>query len=248
MAKIEKTSLNSVNHTRTTGFKRKNNSYAVILIDMQTAFVPKLAKPERESEISNQIEVLSFCRNHNIPVFLIELQNSGKTIKRLSHVINGLRKKKLIIKRANNAFYKTQLHSELKKAGIKNILLMGLNASICVRETAKHALMLGYNIITSRDIIADAKDLKERFPDESTDWYKTFGMLKDSHRDLLKIIQSGSKHLYPSSIHAGLGCRVDVYKNHFVLVDYEKGRTLFHASTDNENYEIIKKTAIQTCK
>jgi nicotinamidase-related amidase len=130
---------------------------AVLLIDMQDCFVSYLRKGEKERIVPNQIEVIRKCQKNNIPIVVFELvpEKYGHTINELISVLkeNGERIK-IIQKEHNCCFYETSLDMYLQSIGIKKLLLMGINADCCVKETAESAKNLGYQIVTSNSLIS----------------------------------------------------------------------------------------------
>ena len=61
-----------------------------------------------------------------------------------------------------NSFYKTRLHQKLQSDGIGVLLILGQNRDICVKETIKGALSLGYKVITSEQLMFSLKGENER--------------------------------------------------------------------------------------
>ncbi len=127
----------------------------VLLIDMQDRFVQGLAREGAAKIISHQVKVLDYCREHDVPVFVLEFYGCGETIHPLSDHVSRLRRKECIIKRYNDGFYDTLLSARLQAEEIKTLLLMGINASYCVKRTAAGAINNGFSIMTSGQLIAD---------------------------------------------------------------------------------------------
>lgn len=172
--------------------KQIKNSVAILLIDMQDYFLKGIDPAEKEKEIPYQIEVLDYCKKNEIPVFILEYKDYGSTTSILREKLNELTDKTYIIKLNENGFIDTDLADRLNQKGVKNLLLMGINASACVLNTAKGALESGYTIMVSKDLIADRPPSNQwQFYwdfNESIDWYKKNGIYQDNYKDLLKII------------------------------------------------------------
>lgn len=164
---------------------------AVFLIDMQDSFLKSINTSEKEREVPYQIEVLDYCKRNEIPVFVLEYEGHGSTTNILKKRLDELDNKVYITKFHEDGFKDTDLSDQLNQRGIKNILLMGVNASACVLNTAKGAISKGYKIMTSKDLIADKVETSWQFwwdYNESIDWYKENGIYSDDYKDLLAII------------------------------------------------------------
>lgn len=166
--------------------KIKADSLAVLVIDMQDFWLGDIDEKELETELPYQADVLEYCKNNSIPVFVIEYKNCGPTTEYLKKKVDELPKKDYVTKTGQSAFESTDLEEKIKTAGADTLILMGVYASACVKGTAKGALASGFQIATSKDLIAD-----EKYQDISDDieWYKRKGIYEDSYKDLLSLIE-----------------------------------------------------------
>lgn len=171
--------------------QRKTNfdNIVVLLIDMQMKFIQN--DIEKVEIIPNQISVLKFCVAKQIPVVVFEYLENGITIKEINDV---LKKKKdaqvyYLQKKYDDAFYNPTLSKILKSFATKTILIMGINAGFCVYETTKTAIKKGYQVTTSRDLIAGYKSPKEKSPCPGVSWYKKNTIFFDSHEKIIKEIK-----------------------------------------------------------
>lgn len=173
---------------------------AVLLIDMQDSFLDEVSKEEENREIPCQLSVLDYCKDNNIPVFVLEYWRYGETTRVLREKVDSLPVKTYITKQYDDGFFKTDLETRLKEQGIESLLLMGVNASGCVRRTAESAVELGFKILASKDLMADPewhvtdefiinKEGKHGKSDESAPWYREHGIYRDDYRELLEIIK-----------------------------------------------------------
>ncbi len=176
---------------RVTEEKRIGN-LAVLVIDMQEWFLQGIEYEEQHKEIPYQVEVLEYCKNNNIPVFVIEYKDCGPTVKIIKDKVDSLEKKTYITKPYDDGFIKTDLAEQLRKNKIDTVLLMGINASACVLNTAAGAVIAGFKVMTSKDLISDPKSYDSN---ESIGWYETNSIYRDDYKDLLDLI---SKEKYPS--------------------------------------------------
>lgn len=166
--------------------KIKADNLAVLVIDMQDFWLGEIDNKELETELPYQAEILDYCKANNVPVFVIEYENCGPTTDYLKKKIDQLPKKYYITKNWTNAFERTELEKKLKETKAETVVLMGVYASACVKETAKGALEAGLKIATSKDLIADSKCDNHK---ENTEWYKEKGVYKDSYKELLDMIE-----------------------------------------------------------
>ncbi|MEA2097834.1 MAG: isochorismatase family protein [Patescibacteria group bacterium] len=143
----------------------------VILIDMQQIFLDGLKKKNRERIIANQIFIIRWCAQENIPVVVLEYRGSGETIDVLAKELKKIEDLRIILKSYDNGFYYTELKDVLEERNAKNLFLMGINASACVKRTAIGAREEGFSIITSNDVIGGNND------DNSISWYVENGIV-----------------------------------------------------------------------
>jgi len=162
---------------------------AVILIDMQDKLLENINREEVYTEIQNQIEVITYAQEHNIPIFLLEFEGLGKTNGKLKDALSKS-PYETIVKLENNGFINTTLDIMLQQKAIKELILMGAYASACVLSTANGAIENGYKIATSKEVILDAEKLSEY--NESIGWYYSYGRLFLSTNGLIEYMKSGS--------------------------------------------------------
>ena len=147
---------------------------AVLLIDMQTSFVEDLDPKKVPGLIKRQLAVLRKCCELDIPCVTLELRFGGdETIQELASAFGKVPRQALFIKDRDDGFYDTALHQKLQEWQVSKLVLMGINANFCVRATAKSAIRLGYQIITSPGLIAGASYHSE--PDLR--WYEQNGKI-----------------------------------------------------------------------
>ena len=159
---------------------------AVMLIDMQSVFTERIEKEELKIMIDNQLIILDLCAKHDIPLIVLEYNGHKETLVILQEKIKKIVTKQIIIKSENDGFNNTSLSLQLKEWQIKTILLMGVNASACVWATARSAIERGYNIITSKQLIADSPD----WCGEKKGWYVENGIFCPDTQDLLAKIKA----------------------------------------------------------
>ncbi len=150
----------------------------VLLIDMQNRFFERLGEDVREKLVAQQIKVIHVCAERDIPLILIEYQGYGWTIDALAHEVAMVPRHVVVMKGCDDAFVGTSLHKTLRDFSANKLVLMGTNASLCVRDTAKSAVSKGYEIVTADDVIADEAGCGGR--EKSRQWYEANGLFLSS--------------------------------------------------------------------
>jgi len=162
-------------------------SLAVLLIDMQDGFLDSL---EKKLLVPNQIQVLKFCKEKEIPVMVFEYKRFGRTTSSLVMELKNIPRKNVywFEKTDNDAFSVSDFYFLLKRKKITKLLLMGINAAFCVFDTAKTAIRVGFTIMTSEDLIAGYKDEDGRFRAVCQDfsWFEANGIAKHDHKNIIK--------------------------------------------------------------
>ncbi|MBP6855064.1 MAG: cysteine hydrolase [Candidatus Pacebacteria bacterium] len=164
----------------------------VLLIDMQEDFVAN--KYRKRKIIPNQVRILEFCNANLIPVVIFEFVGYGKTVEDITAVAENKSGNNVhfLEKKYDDAFYNPKLNSILESSRTKTILMMGVNAGFCVYETAKSAIENGYQVVTSRDLIAGYRTKWEKSPCPGVSWYQENTLFFDDHKRILKKIKNKS--------------------------------------------------------
>jgi len=164
----------------------KKGKTGIFLIDMQDKFLGRIDTREQEREIPNQIKVLEYAQENNLPIYVLEYEGKGETTARLKRQLsNG--EYETITKPDDNGFLGTDLDALLTDDEIENIVLMGINASFCVKRTATGAKDAGYRIITSPEVISDP--IRDDCREESLEWYYSEGYVSESVSDLIDCLE-----------------------------------------------------------
>ncbi|MCR4325330.1 MAG: cysteine hydrolase [Patescibacteria group bacterium] len=149
----------------------------MVLIDMQEYFTCKLLPKVRKRMVYAQRSVLITCADVNIPVVILEYAGCGSTIPALSTVLGRVARKVIVAKVYDNGFRETRLQNVLQDLGVTSILIMGINAHMCVLRTAKSAVQKGYKVHTSELLIAQSR--QEVIDHDCRQWYLENGCLAD---------------------------------------------------------------------
>lgn len=165
------------------------SSLAVLLIDMQPCFVDVLRTGAAQRIIPAQIEVIKLCAQFDIPLIILEYLYHGKTIPKLQKWIKKVPRTIIVEKWNDDGFQETNLLEELQKLKIESLLLMGINADHCVRDTSISAINNKFQIITSQQLIAGQS---HHSSNDSLDYYKKYGIVK---KDIIFFIHNLSQVL-----------------------------------------------------
>ena len=155
----------------------------VLLIDMQESFLKNINPQERGVIIAAQMNVLGHCASHDIPLIALEYRLNGSTILTLKQQIRRIPRHKYIIKNDDDGFYGSsceELLKTLEEYQSNTLYLMGINASVCVKETGIGAVRNGFKIVTSNDVIAD----KETWGRIDPGWFKRNGVYVRDYNEL----------------------------------------------------------------
>jgi nicotinamidase-related amidase len=159
----------------------------ILLIDMQEHWINSSLPKEIENLIDAQKRLFNFVLERQIPIFVLEYIDSGKTIKELTQALSK-NKTYFIPKYEDNGFiidglfsapdslkeeYQNQeLKKILEKEEIKKLILTGITKDACVLETAKGAKKRNYPIFTAEELMNMNKFKVEWFYNNSNH-YKT---------------------------------------------------------------------------
>jgi len=138
---------NSVNdrQDRANRLIRKDDAVLVV-IEMQERLVAAVS--DREGVVSNNVRLVKFSKIIGLPVILAEQFKLGATI---PEIRNELEDVEPIVRSEFNCFGSEAFRQRLEELGRRTLIITGLEAHICVLQTALHAL-LDYAV----HVVADA--------------------------------------------------------------------------------------------
>ncbi|MDP7506567.1 MAG: isochorismatase family protein [Candidatus Woesearchaeota archaeon] len=161
-----------------------------LIIDMQPDFLSKIRRSERDVLITSHLEMIKFLAVHNVPIVVLEYNRHGVTQAEISQEVYKLAKYEYITKDHNNGFEEGKLDDRLKAWGIQDLIIIGINATACVKETAKSAVKKGYSIHTARQLIANPSNSQKEFRKDVLSWYEDNGVYLPDFRKLCKALES----------------------------------------------------------
>jgi nicotinamidase-related amidase len=107
----------------------------VVVIDVQERLIPAIA--QNETIVQNTIRIVQFARLLDIPIVITEQEKLGPTVAEVSAETIGVNP---IGKVFFNCFYEDKFDHYMKQFKNKTLILVGVEAHICVTQTALHAL------------------------------------------------------------------------------------------------------------
>lgn len=131
----------------TSGLANRADSLLVV-IDVQERLMPAMA--HRDTVLDNAKRLIAFSGIINLPIIVTEQEKLGPTILDLSRHAHPVR---LIPKVAFNCFLSGQFDEAVRESGRKTLILLGVEAHICVAQTALHAVSQ-FNVHVVRDAIS----------------------------------------------------------------------------------------------
>ncbi|MBS3117755.1 isochorismatase family protein [Candidatus Woesearchaeota archaeon] len=126
------------------------------------------------------------------PLIALEYQGKGRTTKRLREIIQEVKRHIFIEKDSDDGFTSGTLENLLRKWDVKFLLITGINAAFCVKETAEGAVLRGINIITARQLISDRRYQSIRYAEE---WFEENGTYFQDYETLLQTMRSKKEGL-----------------------------------------------------
>ena len=121
----------------------------LIIIDMQERLVPVISG--KEQVIDNVIRLARFAEIIEIPVICTEQQKLGPT---LTEIRSALPVFEPIPKFEFNCFGASDFTQKIKALGRNTLIISGIEAHICVAQTALHAVSNQYDVHVVSDAIS----------------------------------------------------------------------------------------------
>lgn len=151
-----------------------NSGFATVLIDMQEGFYARGGTTDSEKLkklVGNQIRLLKWSVQNNVPVLIFEYVGFGKTDPKLMQIIKN-HTYKVIQKNTDGGFYsisKAETLATLKDWDVDALIVAGINGPYCVKSTIEGALENGYDVMTTAWVIGNINHNPPTFPNGA--WY-----------------------------------------------------------------------------
>ena len=107
----------------------------LVIIDMQERLLPVIAG--KEKVVDNALKLVKFSRIVGLPILLTEQQNLGETTSELREELEDIEP---IVKWEFDCFESHVFTDRLEQVKRNTIIIAGIEAHICVAQTALHAL------------------------------------------------------------------------------------------------------------
>ena len=135
-----------------------NHSSALLIVDVQIGLVALMSAEVQRSVLPKIKTLLTEARASGIPVVYIqhdgakghplETHTKGWEIHPSLKPADG---EPVIRKQESDSFFETTLQQELKKRGIKQLVIAGGMTEYCVDTTCRRATSLGYDVTLASD-------------------------------------------------------------------------------------------------
>jgi len=143
----------------TRGGTKVNSDSALMVIDVQQAMFdeqdPVYAGDVLLERIGN---LIARARSCGVPIIYVQHnEGPGEPLEtntpgwNIHSAIAPMEGDVIIQKRTPDSFHNTNLQDELKKLGVKRLVVAGLQTEMCVDTTCRRAFTLGYQVILVKD-------------------------------------------------------------------------------------------------
>ncbi len=152
----------------------ESKTTALVVIDLQKGITSRQTAPyDTQTVISNSAILVGAFRNSKMPVFLVRVSASGperlkpisdeqwaspaKMPSDWSELVDQMKPTEsdvVITKKQWGAFYGTELDLQLRRRGIRTIVLCGIATNYGVESTARFAYEYGYEQIFAEDAMS----------------------------------------------------------------------------------------------
>ena len=136
---------------------------ALLVIDFQNEyFTGRMPIPDGMKALENTQRLIKFADKEHIQVIHVQhiapagaavFATDGKTVD-FHPLMRPRSQDKLVQKTSVSVFASTDLDAQLKKAGVKTLIITGLMTHACVAGAARDAAPLGFNVIVASDASA----------------------------------------------------------------------------------------------
>lgn len=113
----------------------KKDDALVAIIDMQERLLQVIT--ERERVVENVLKLVKFARMIGLPIILTEQQNLGETTSEIGAELDDIQP---IIKLEFDCFESPAFADRIRQLNRNTLIIAGIEAHICVAQTALHAL------------------------------------------------------------------------------------------------------------
>lgn len=132
---------------------------ALLIIDLQDKLIPTIYGAEKI--IINIEALIKTAKIHGMPILLTEQEKLGETVPEIGGVLKNFNSHNPIRKLDFSCYRNEKFRRILEQSGCSNLVICGIEAHICVSQTALDLMEDGYKIQIPRD--ATSSHTKEDF-------------------------------------------------------------------------------------
>lgn len=179
---------------------------AIIVVDMTNFDLDDKSLDDRVEKTKNIKKILAKGVDEELPVFLFEYLFKQKisagicpydeeyeyklnpTINELQEVMCDYDKSYVFKKDCFSCFSNKSFKKKLKKCSLNDLIIMGCNASQCIKKTIVEAVRRDFNVYTSNTVLLEEKSNPELM-DKSINFFKKIGINVYDLNGLVNIIK-----------------------------------------------------------
>lgn len=128
---------------------------AILVIDMQMEFIAALRPGSAKPLIKAQRSLLREAKKWDIPIITVEYFGSRSTVADLRRPLRKNTRHRRVLKGSECGFCGTGLASQLKRMGVRHVLVTGINARACVSATVRCAMRKGFEVYSGSTLLSD---------------------------------------------------------------------------------------------
>ena len=152
---------------------------ALVLVDLQAGITAMPVAHPADEIVARAATLATAFRDHRLPVVLVTVAFSpdggdalrppvdaappaaspGPDFATLRPELGATDGDLRVVKRQWDAFFGTELDLQLRRRGVRSVVLAGIATSIGVESTARSAYSLGYEVVVAADAVTDTQPL-----------------------------------------------------------------------------------------
>ena len=139
-------------------FQVEKKNAILVMIDLQGALVKAMASEIVTRVIRNSQILIAFAREMGIPILVTEQypKGLGETIPEMKKELEGIAP---IEKMSFSCCQMDSFKGQLENSGRKEVILCGIEAHVCVLQTAAELLQQGYGVHVVADAVCSRRKL-----------------------------------------------------------------------------------------
>jgi len=137
-----------------------DSNTALLVIDVQEKLVPSIS--EKEEMLLNTLKCIKAAKLIGLPLVYTEQYPKGLGIT-VAELRGDLDDAPVFEKTDFSCLASDGLKNFLKKNKVKKVLLVGIEAHICVFQTARDLIAAGYEVLVVADAVSSRKDFDKKW-------------------------------------------------------------------------------------